>query len=124
MTYALLKSYIFCELNKDDRRVKAAIDWLSRNFTVEENPGLGAEGLYYYYWSMAKALSVAQVDWILLPNGKPLDWRHALMKQLINLQKNDGSWVNDKGRWQENDPVLVTSYSLLVLDIAMAQRYP
>ncbi len=124
MTYTLLKSYLFCELDQEDRRVKAAMDWLSRNFTVEENPGLGAEGLYYYYLGMAKALSVAQLDWITQPDGKKVDWRHALMKQLVNLQKADGSWVNDKGRWQENDPVLVTSYSLLVLDIAMARRYP
>jgi squalene-hopene/tetraprenyl-beta-curcumene cyclase len=124
MTYTLLKSYIFCELDKNDRRVKAAMDWLARNFTVEENPGLGAQGLYYYYMSMAKALSAAQVDWITLPDGKKVDWRYELMKKLVNLQKGDGSWVNDKGRWQENDPVLVTSYALLVLDITMARRYP
>lgn len=124
MTYTLLKSYIFCELDKSDRRVKAAMDWLSRNFTVQENPGLGAEGLYYYYMSMAKALSVAQVDWITLPDGKKVDWRYEMMKQLVNLQKGDGSWINDKGRWQENDPVLVTSYALMVLDVTMARRYP
>jgi squalene-hopene/tetraprenyl-beta-curcumene cyclase len=47
-----------------------------------------------------------------------------MMKQLVNLQKGDGSWINDKGRWQENDPVLVTSYALMVLDVTMARRYP
>jgi squalene-hopene/tetraprenyl-beta-curcumene cyclase len=124
MTYALLKSYIFCGLTKDDPRVTAAIDWISRHFTLEENPGIGAEGQYYYYMTLAKALSTAQVDWLTLPDGKKVDWRHELVRKLINLQKGDGSWVNDKGRWMENDPVLVTAYSLLAMDVALAQKYP
>jgi len=37
---------------------------------------------------------------------------------VISLQKPDGSWVNENNRWWENDPVLVTAYSLLALEFA------
>ena len=49
MSYAGLLSYIHADLKKDDPRVTAVYEWLSRNFTLDENPGLGASGLYYYY---------------------------------------------------------------------------
>jgi squalene-hopene/tetraprenyl-beta-curcumene cyclase len=128
MTYTLLKSYIFCELPKEDRRVQAAFGWISRHFTVDENPGMGPEGQYYYYMMMSKALSVYGADWVTQSDGKRVDWRYELMKKLVNLQKiddkGDGYWLNDKGRWMESDPVLVTAYGLMTLDIAMARRYP
>jgi hypothetical protein len=39
-------------------------------------------------------------------------------------EKFDGFWVNENGRWWENDPVLVTTYSLLSIEILQARRYP
>ena len=46
------------------------------------------------------------------------------MKKLVSLQKFEGFWQNENNRWWENDPVLVTSYSLLALEILQARRYP
>jgi squalene-hopene/tetraprenyl-beta-curcumene cyclase len=37
--------------------------------------------------------------------------------KLINLQKGDGSWANENGRWWEKDPALVTSYAVISLEI-------
>lgn len=117
MTYAGLLSFIYAKLDKGDPRVQAAYKWLLRNYTLEENPGLGAMGLYYYYHTMAKALAVYGED--LLPvNGKLINWRRNLVEKLISLQKPDGCWVNENARWWENDPVLVTSYALISLEIA------
>ncbi|MFI5403920.1 MAG: prenyltransferase/squalene oxidase repeat-containing protein, partial [Planctomycetota bacterium] len=68
MTYALLKCYLLAGVPKEDERVKAAIAWLAKNYTWEENPGFTktAEetkqkdapywGLFYYYMTAAKAL--------------------------------------------------------------------
>jgi len=39
-----------------------------------------------------------------------------LAKKLINLQHDEGFWVNDSGRFWEKDPVLVTAYSVLALE--------
>ena len=115
MSYAGLLSFIYADVKKDDPRIEAVLAWLSKNYTLEENPGLGAQGLYYYYQTIAKAYSAADVDKVQLPDGKEVDWRMDLTRQLLSTQREDGSWVNANSRWWENDPVLVTSYSLLSL---------
>ena len=45
-----------------------------------------------------------------------INWRDSLSRHLLNVQKPDGSWLNDTGRWMENDPVLVTAYTLIALE--------
>jgi squalene-hopene/tetraprenyl-beta-curcumene cyclase len=117
MTYAGLLSLIYARLEKDDPRVKSAYEWISKNYTLEENPGLGQQGLFYYYHTMAKALSVMEVDHLTTPDGRWIDWRKELTQKLVEKQKGNGSWVNDSGRWWENDPILVTAYSLIAMNI-------
>jgi squalene-hopene/tetraprenyl-beta-curcumene cyclase len=117
MSYAGLLSLVYAQLDKGDPRVKAVIDWLSRNYTLAENPGMGPEGLYYYYHTMAKALSAAGVDTITLKDGRKVSWRRDLAKKLLDLQQANGSWVNTSGRWWEKDPTLVTSYAVITLEI-------
>lgn len=117
MTYAGLLSYIYAQLDKNDPRVTAAYDWLARNYTLEENPGMGKAGLYYYYHTMAKALNAYGGDTLTLQDGTKVKWREQLAKKLLDLQHADGYWVNDTARWWENDPVLVTSYVVLTLDM-------
>jgi len=117
MSYAGLLSFIYAQLDKGDPRIKAVIDWLSKNYTLAENPGMGQDGLYYYYHTMAKALSAAGVDTLTLKDGKKVNWRQDLAKKLLDLQNADGSWVNANGRWWEKDPHLVTSYATITLEI-------
>ena len=124
MTYAGLKSYLYADLKKDDPRVLAALHWLQKNYSLEENPGLGKQGLFYYYHTAAKALTVFGGDTFTDAAGKIHDWRYELLNKLVSLQKADGFWINDNNRWWENDPVLVTSYSLLALEILQARHYP
>ncbi|MEM8954652.1 MAG: prenyltransferase/squalene oxidase repeat-containing protein [Verrucomicrobiota bacterium] len=116
MTYAGLLSFIYAEMNPDDPRVTAALDWLKTHFTVEENPGMEHQGLYYYYHTMAKALAISNIQDLTLDDGSSVDWRSQLAKKLFDLQKPDGSWLNDTGRWWERDPVLVTAYAVLTLE--------
>ena len=116
ISYAGLLSFIYAGLDRDDPRVKAALQWLSENYTLEENPGLGAQGKFYYFHTMAKALNAAEVDFLKLEDGKTIDWRKDLAEKLLNIQKSDGSWANDEAsRWMENDPVLTTGYILMAL---------
>lgn len=119
MTYALLKCYILADLPKEDPRLQAALNWCFTNFTLDENPGSKKsandkaryQGLYYYYLTLARALSLAGVDKI-----KDRDWRTELRAHLQKQQNVDGSWVNAKNsRWWENNPLVVTAYSLLAL---------
>jgi squalene-hopene/tetraprenyl-beta-curcumene cyclase len=116
ISYAGLLSFIYAGLDRDDPRVSAAIDWLTKNYTLEENPGLGHQGRFYYFHTMAKALNAAGVDFLETEAGKAIDWRKELGEKLLDIQKADGSWVNDgSGRWMEGDPVLTTGYILLAL---------
>lgn len=115
MTYAGIKSMIYCGVSKDDPRMKAAIAWVSKNYDLEKHPGKGESGLYYYYHTMAKALAAAGIDEITTPDGKKHDWRKELTAVLAKKQKPDGSWTNESDRFMEGDPALVTGYALMAL---------
>lgn len=117
MSYAGLLSYIYADLGPADPRVKAVLDWLARNYTLVENPGMGQAGLFYYYHTLTKALSVAGRKEISLPTGQQANWRHDLALRLMELQQKDGSWANSSARWWEKEPALVTSYALLSLEM-------
>lgn len=115
MSYAGLLSLIYAKVGPGDPRVAAVREWLGKNYTLAENPGMGAQGLYYYYQTMAKALSVSSTGDFELADGRKADWRNELGSKLLSLQRENGSWVNDNGRWMESNPVLVTAYTLLAL---------
>lgn len=119
ISYAGLLSYIYADLAADDPRVAAALDWLEKNYTLEENPGMGLQGLYYYYHTMTKALTAAGVNTLTPAGGKPVAWRHDLALTLLNHQKENGRWVNSNGRWWEKDPVLVSAYVLISLEMLL-----
>jgi squalene-hopene/tetraprenyl-beta-curcumene cyclase len=116
ISYAGLLSYIYADLDADDPRVAAALGWLRENYTLEENPAMGLQGYYYYLHLMSKALATLGLDKLELKDGTMIDWRRKLAMRLINLQQSDGSWVNTNGRWWENDPTLVTAYSVMTLE--------
>lgn len=82
---------------------------------------MGRAGLYYYYHLAAKGLATAKVNEIQTADGKKTKWPRELALKLINLQKTDGTWVNDTARWMETDPVLVTTYGVLTLEIIYNQ---
>ncbi|MDB6070089.1 MAG: Cycloartenol synthase [Verrucomicrobiales bacterium] len=116
MSYAGLLAFIYTEVKPNDPRVTSVKDWLAAHYSVTENPGMGAEGLYYYYHTMAKALNLAGIQEIDRPDGTKANWRLDLSRQLFNLQNTDGSWSNANARWMEKDPDLSTAYALLALE--------
>ena len=117
MTYAGFKSYLYAGLSKNDPRVAAARGWIESHYTLAENPGVGTDGLYYYYVMFAKALDADGRATVLTPDGSR-DWRIDLVNQLSSLQNEDGSFRSVDDRWMENDPVLITAYALNALQLA------
>ena len=115
MTYSGLKSMIYAGVDKDDPRVKAAVQWISKYYDLDSNPGMGEAGLFYYYHTFAKALDALGTEQVTDANGMQRNWRRDLMAALAERQQKDGSWVNTNQRWLENDPTLVTAYCLLAL---------
>lgn len=124
MTYSGFKSYLYANLSHDDPRVVAAHDWLLRYYTLDENPGVGQQGYYYYLVTLSRSLN-AWGSTTLTPfkadgtPGESRDWANDLIDKLASLQKPDGRFVNDTDRWMEGDPILATSYALLALQNAI-----
>ena len=116
MSYAGLLSFIYADMRDDDPRIEAVLEWLGRNFTIDENPGMEAQGLFYYYHTLAKALALAGDEHLVLADGSKIDWKNQLATKLLSVQNEDGSWTNgESNRWWEDDPALVTGYALLAL---------
>jgi squalene-hopene/tetraprenyl-beta-curcumene cyclase len=142
MTYSGFKSYLYAHLAHDDPRVQAAMGWIQRHYTLAENPGVGTDGLYYYLLTFARALDAWGAERIQAwdapttpepagpgaaappepePQGAPKerDWANDLIDRLAELQNEDGSFRSVDDRWMENNPVLITAYSLVALQHAV-----
>lgn len=115
MTYAGLKSMIYAGVDAKDPRVQAAFKWIQKHYSVEENPGMGQSGLFYYYHTFAKALDAMNVKTVEDAAEKQHNWRAELTNHLLASQKENGSWVNGDKRWMEGDPNMATAYTLLTL---------
>ncbi|MFO0818552.1 MAG: prenyltransferase/squalene oxidase repeat-containing protein [Pirellulales bacterium] len=115
MTYAGLKSMVYAGLTKDDKRVKAAMTWMAKNYSVSENPGMGQAGVFYYYQTFAKTLDAIGAEEFEDAKGKKHDWRADLIAELVKRQQENGSWVNSDRKWMEGDANLSTGFALLAL---------
>jgi squalene-hopene/tetraprenyl-beta-curcumene cyclase len=119
MTYAGIKSMIYCGVDKKDERIVKAYDWIKNNYTVDANPGMpdmrAKWGLYYYYNTMAKSLDALGIDYVEDAKGVKHDWRKDITAALAKRQREDGGFHNTAANWMEADDNLVTGYSLMAL---------
>ena len=53
--------------------------------------------------------------------GKAHDWRREISAKLASLQTADGSWLNPVDRWEEGNPLVVTSYAMQALAICQGR---
>jgi squalene-hopene/tetraprenyl-beta-curcumene cyclase len=123
MTYAGFKSYLYADLQRNDPRVQAALQWIQKHYTLDHNPNMPNEqslqGLYYYYHVFARALRAWDEPVITDDKGLKHSWREELCRKLTSLQNKDGSWVNTADRWYEGNAALVTAYAVLALQTAL-----
>lgn len=123
MTYSGFKSLLYAKVDREDARVKAAVDWIRRYYTMDHNPNMPAaqsrEGLYYYYYVFARAMQAWGEESIIDAGGLPHPWRSELCEKLLSLQRDDGTWVNEADRWYEGNTHLVTAYAILALQTAL-----
>ena len=87
MTYAGLKSMIYAGLGKDDVRAKAALGYIAKHYTLDESPGQGQRGLYYYDHTFARALAAIGRPTLVDAEGKEHDWRADLVGALAKRQE-------------------------------------
>jgi squalene-hopene/tetraprenyl-beta-curcumene cyclase len=112
VTYAGLLSYTWANVKKDDSRVTAVHKWISANYTVDENPGMGQKTVYYYYMVFAKALQALGEPTITDARGRTHNWREELGRKLLSLQHPEGFWVNEVKDEMQDNKVLVTAFTM------------
>ena len=127
MTYAGMLALIYAGVDRNDPRVRSAFDWASRHWTIEENPGMGTQGYFFFLNVLSRALNAYGVEWIPQAEDQLLNWRRETALRLVRTQRIDpetgqGYWRNEDGRFWENDPVLVTAYSVLALQTIAIQN--
>ncbi|HEY2785759.1 MAG TPA: prenyltransferase/squalene oxidase repeat-containing protein [Fimbriiglobus sp.] len=119
MTYAGVKSLIYCGVAKDDPRVKKALEWIGKHYSLDGNPGMpeanAQRGLYYYYHTFAKAMAALGSDTFTDAAGVKHNWRTDLFEAIQKRQNPDGSFLNKNAGWMENDTTLDTGYVLMAL---------
>jgi len=115
MTYAGYKSLLFAGLPHDDPRVRAALTWIRAHWTLDENPGLGGQGYYYYLHGLARAMQAGGHAVLTDTEGTTHRWRQELVDALIARQHADGHWTNEETRWLEGHSELATIYAVLAL---------
>ncbi|MAG55773.1 MAG: hypothetical protein CMJ83_05740 [Planctomycetes bacterium] len=130
MTYALLKSYLLCNLDARDARVKSALKWIGDNWQLEYNPGMEwvekrearYMGLYYYYLTIVRCLDIAERQKVKLDAAALQGWRGKVARAILDRQREDGSWINHQDRWFEGIPALATAYSVIALQVCLDER--
>ena len=125
MTYAGMLALIYADVDRDDPRVRSAFDWSCKNWTLDENPGMGAQGLFFFYNIISRSLSAYGADMVPEKDGTYINWRKELARRIISMQtiepNGQGYWINKEGRFWERNSVLVTAYSILALEQLMGQ---
>jgi squalene-hopene/tetraprenyl-beta-curcumene cyclase len=123
MTYAGLKSFLYAGVDKKDPRVQAAVNWVRKHYTFKENPGLDQSGIYYYYQTVAKALTAWGEDPFVDADKKKHDWRKELFEELKSRQQANGSWVNKQDRaFGETNADLATGFALLAISYTSGKK--
>jgi len=125
MTYAGILSLLYADVDRGDPRVRSALDWASKHWTLEENPGKGDAGYFYFVNILSKCLNTLGQEDLLDEKGEPIAWREELVKRLVSLQRTEGEtmgyWENDDNTYWEGNPILVTPYALIALQLALQE---
>ena len=123
MTYAGFKAYTYADLDPNDPRVLAAREWIGANYTLEENPGIGDDGRYYFYMVFGRALGAIGRPTIDTDSGERA-WADDLVAALAELQTPTGEFEPVNDRWMEDNPELIGAYALIALENARAHTTP
>jgi hypothetical protein len=130
-SYDDLLPFVYFDLTPEQQIAMRARAALHAYYTPDRNPDLtkrygaagfmpGTQGLFYYYFVVAKTLSVYGERTLVTADGLDHDWADEVATRLVRAQHDGGEWVNTDAGWWENEPVLATSYALLTLKLCRA----
>jgi squalene-hopene/tetraprenyl-beta-curcumene cyclase len=104
-------------LDAGDARIKAGLEWLNVHYSWDVNPNMEAKGLYNYFWGAARVNTFSKKSVVIDQSGTSHVWFDDLANKLMDIQVEDGYWINQDSDWfWENIPELATAYALLALE--------
>ena len=106
----------YARVPREDRRVRAALDWLGAHVRWEENAVGESDDPLAWAVVATKALTWLGVETLPIPGGRSMNWRREWALGLLNLQGGDGAWVS-RFEGEERDPFLATAGAVLALDL-------
>jgi len=114
MTGAGIWGLLLSGVPKSDLRVKEAINWAANHYTWDTNPNCAGSRRYYYYLSMAKALTMYGEKII-----RGHDWYQELYSKITSPAEMIAVGA-DKAKWvpttyEDYVPDLSTAYAILSL---------
>jgi hypothetical protein len=81
--------YILGQDWRQDKDVLEGLQWINKNFSVTENPGLGSKHYYYYMYGLERAGMLFGTETIGTHR-----WYREGAEQLLKDQASNGSWDN------------------------------
>ena len=81
-----------------------------------EYGGWGYATYYYWLWSLAHSMHRVKAGVIDTPAGKA-HWAEAIAGELLQRQREDGSWANTFTDGKEDDPLVSTPLAAAALAI-------
>ena len=116
MSFAGLKSLILTRAKRDDPRVKAAWEWIRKNYSFTHHPGMDSTSYYYYIQTASEALTAYGEVNVPKEDGQSRHWTTDMAAQLMSLQKEDGSWSNPNKKYWEGNAVFMTGRAIIALN--------
>ena len=120
-----LRALLRCGLGPEHPRVRAALAWLGRNWSVDHVPGAYAPARlgdrdapwFYWCWTFAHAMRALGLVELQTPAG-PRAWAPELARAVLARQRPDGSFANTNGFVREDDPLVATPFACAVLALS------
>lgn len=100
---------------RGDPRVVPVVEWMKQNYTLDENPGLGEQGIYHFFFAASRSLRTQRVDSLELLDGRLINWRVEIARKLLGRQARSGFWRNASIQFGESDPVIATALAVSCL---------
>jgi hypothetical protein len=115
-----LRCLIHCGVPEADPRLQAARSWLVQHFERTRHPGayeprreMDRMAVFYYY---AASVSQAPAQLLMVPTAQgPAPMKEVLAQELLQQQREDGSWNNPAHAIREDDALVATSFALLAM---------
>jgi len=115
-----LRSLIHCGVPESEPRREAARNWLVSHFRAAWHPGAYAErremdrmAVYYYY--AASLAKMSRFSLVIVTADGPVAVKRLIANDLLNRQRDDGSWANPAYATREDEAIIATAFAVTAL---------